>query len=89
VIRTTIVAVGALNATAVEPREVFREAIAGGAAAVVVLHNHPSGDPFPSPEDVALPRRLQSAGILVAIELMDHIVLGDARYCSLREMKRI
>jgi DNA repair protein RadC len=89
VIKTTVVAVGALNATAVEPREVFREAIAGGAAGVVVFHNHPSGDPYPSPEDVALTRRLQSAGNLVGVELMDHIVLGDARYCSLKEMRRI
>ena len=89
VIKTAVVAVGALNATAVEPREVFREAIAGGAAGIVVFHNHPSGDPYPSPEDVVLTRRLLSAANVVGIELMDHIVLGDARYCSLKEMNRI
>lgn len=86
VLRTTVVAVGTLNATVVEPRDVFREAMLGAAAAVVVFHNHPSGDPSPSPDDAALTRRLAAAGILMGIDLVDHIVLGDARYCSFKEM---
>ena len=86
VLRTTIIASGTLNATVVEPRDVFREAILGAAAALVVFHNHPSGDPLPSPDDVDLTRRLAAAGVLMGIDLVDHIVLGDARYCSLKAM---
>lgn len=86
VLRTTIVAVGTLNSTVVEPRDVLREAMLGGAAAVVVFHNHPSGDPTPSQDDVALTRRLSAAGRLMGIELVDHVILGDARYTSFKEM---
>lgn len=89
VLRTTVVAVGSLNSAAVEPREVFREAIIAAAAAIVVFHNHPSGDPTPSTDDEELTRRLKAAGTLVGIDLVDHVVLGDARYCSLKEMGRI
>ncbi len=89
VIRTAIVAVGTQNATVVEPRDVFREAVQGSAAAVVVFHNHPSGDPLPSPDDVALTRRLWAAGELLGVDLMDHVILGDARYYSFKEMKRL
>ena len=89
VLRTTVVAVGTLNSAAVEPREVFREAIAVGAAAVVAFHNHPSGDPSPSPDDIELTRRLRAAGRLIGIDLVDHVVLADARYCSLKELGRI
>jgi DNA repair protein RadC len=88
VLRTAVVAVGTLNSAAVEPREVFREAIVGQAAAIVVFHNHPSGDPTPSLDDEELTRRLRAAGVLVGIDLVDHIVLGDTRYCSLKEMGR-
>lgn len=80
-----VVSVGCLTASLVHPREVFQEAIAGRAAAVVVFHNHPSGDPEPSAEDLALTRRLASAGALLGIELLDHLVLGAARYVSLRD----
>ncbi len=89
VLKTSVVAVGTLNTTVVEPRDVFREAIVGGAAAVMVFHNHPSGDPTPSPDDVALTRRLVAAGTLMGIALVDHIVLGDVRYCSFREMGQL
>jgi DNA repair protein RadC len=88
VLRTTIVATGTLNTTIVLPRDVFREAMLGAAAAVVAFHNHPSGDPTPSPDDVELTRRLAAAGTLMGIELVDHIVLGDARYCSFKESGR-
>ena len=89
VLRTTVVAVGTLNSTVVEPRDVFREAIVGGAAAIVVFHNHPSGDPTPSRDDVALTRRLAAAGELMGITLVDHIIVGDARYCSFKEMGQL
>ncbi|MGC4081325.1 MAG: DNA repair protein RadC [Vicinamibacterales bacterium] len=80
VLRTTIVASGTLNSTIVQPRDVFREAVVGLAAAVVVFHNHPSGDPSPSQEDVELTRRLRAAGVLMGVDVVDHIVLGDVRY---------
>ncbi len=89
VIRTTVLAIGTLNTTVVQPRDVFREATLGSAAAVVVFHNHPSGDPTPSPDDVDLTRRLAAAGVLMGIDLVDHIILGDARYCSFKEMGRL
>jgi DNA repair protein RadC len=59
------------------------------AAAVVAFHNHPSGDPSPSPDDVELTRRLAAAGVLMGIDLVDHVILGDARYCSFKEMGRL
>ncbi len=89
VLRTTIVASGTLNTTIVQPRDVFREAMLGAAASIVAFHNHPSGDPTPSPEDVELTRRLRAAGLLIGIDVVDHVVLGDARYCSLKEMGQL
>ena len=89
VIRTAVVAVGTLNSTVVEPRDVFREAALGSAAAVVVFHNHPSGDPTPSPDDVDLTWRLKACGALLGIDLIDHVILGDARYYSFKEMGRL
>jgi len=86
VLRSAVLAIGTLNSSAVLPREVFREAAIGGAAAIVVFHNHPSGDPTPSREDVELTRRLAAAGALMGIDVIDHVVLGDTRYCSLKEM---
>jgi DNA repair protein RadC len=89
VLATTVLSIGTANATVVEPRDVFREAILGGATAVVVFHNHPSGDPSPSPEDAALTARLAAAGTLMGVALVDHVVLGDVRYCSFKEMGRL
>ena len=85
ILRTTIVSIGTLDASIVHPREVFREAAAAGAAALVLFHNHPSGDPEPSKDDVQLTRRMMAAGVLMGIDVIDHVILGDARYCSLRE----
>jgi DNA repair protein RadC len=84
VMRATVLSIGTLNSSVVEPRDVFREAAIGGATAIVVFHNHPSGDPTPSPDDVALTRRLVAAGALIGIEVVDHVILGDARYCSIK-----
>jgi DNA repair protein RadC len=85
VLRTTVVSIGTLDASIVHPREIFREATAAGAAALVLFHNHPSGDPEPSPDDVKLTQRLIAAGVLMGIDVIDHVILGDVRYCSLRE----
>ena len=85
VLRTTVVSVGTLDASIVHPREVFREATAAGAAALVLFHNHPSGDPEPSAEDVQLTRRLIAAGVLMGIDVIDHVILADVRFCSLKE----
>jgi len=85
VMRTTVVTVGTLDASIVHPREIFREAAAAGAAAIVVFHNHPSGDPEPSQEDVALTRRLIAAGVLMGIDVIDHLILGNVCYVSMKE----
>lgn len=89
VTQTKVLVSGTLNSSIVEPREVFREAALGSAAAIVVFHNHPSGDPTPSPEDVELTRRLAAAGALMGIDLVDHLVLGDVRYYSFKEMGQL
>ena len=77
--------VGTLNASLVHPREVFRAAIKCSSASLICVHNHPSGDPTPSPEDVALTKRLVEAGELVGIDVLDHIVIGEQQFISLKE----
>ena len=89
VLKTAVLSVGTLDASLVHPREVFREAAGGGAAAIVLFHNHPSGDPTPSGEDVALTARLVEAGQLMGIEVVDHLVLAGGRYCSFKERGRL
>ncbi|MCS7172204.1 MAG: DNA repair protein RadC [Armatimonadetes bacterium] len=76
---------GGLNGASVCAREVFREAVRRGAHAVILAHNHPSGNPEPSPEDIRLTERLREAGALLGIAVLDHLVIGDDRYTSLRE----
>ncbi|WP_419191770.1 JAB domain-containing protein [Engelhardtia mirabilis] len=83
-IRRHCVAVGTLTTSLVHPREVFGPAVREGAAAVLVAHNHPSGDPEPSSEDREVTRRLLDVGRLLGVPLLDHLVLGDGRYVSLR-----
>jgi DNA repair protein RadC len=80
---------GTLDSTLVHPREVFRAAILANAATIVVCHNHPSGDPTPSPDDFALTTRLVAAGELLGIPVVDHIVVGDGRYFSFKEAARL
>jgi DNA repair protein RadC len=82
---SAMVSRGTLDASLVHPREVFRLAIAGNAANVVFVHNHPSGDPEPSAEDVTLTERLVEAGRLLGIPVLDHIIIGDTNYVSLAE----
>jgi DNA repair protein RadC len=79
---------GSLDTTVVHPREVFRAAMLANAAAVILVHNHPSGDPTPSPEDVTLTQRLRAAGTLLGIDVLDHLVIGDGQYCSFVETGR-
>jgi len=80
------VSVGCLTSSLVHPREVFKPAILAGSAALLLAHNHPSGDPEPSADDIALTRRLIAAGQLLGIEVLDHLILGEAgRFVSLRE----
>ncbi|MBL8751418.1 MAG: DNA repair protein RadC [Planctomycetes bacterium] len=74
--------VGTCDSSPVHPREVFGPAIALAATAVVVAHNHPSGDPTPSPEDRAVTERLREAGTLLGVAVLDHVVIGDVRYYS-------
>ena len=80
-----IISIGCLDSAPVHPREVFRPAVRSGAAAVIVAHNHPSGDPEPSSEDIAVTERLIKAAGIVGIRLLDHIVVGQDRYVSMRE----
>lgn len=78
------VSIGDLSSSIVHPREVYKTAIALGAASIIVAHNHPSGDTSPSPEDVAVTKRLAEVGDLIGIELLDHLIIGDG-HVSMKE----
>lgn len=84
VLRIRVLSIGTLDSTPVHPRDVFREAARGGAAAIVLFHNHPSGDPVPSTEDVKLTRRVVEAGELMGIPVLDHVILSEVRFCSMK-----
>ena len=77
---------GSLNASIVHPRELFQRAILANCASLILAHNHPSGDPTPSPEDIALTRKLVEAGQLLDIPILDHVILGYGKYSSFKEM---
>ncbi|RDY66064.1 DNA repair protein RadC [Halobacillus litoralis] len=77
--------IGSLNASIVHPREVFKEAVKRSAASIICAHNHPSGDPTPSQEDIQVTRRLKECGKMIGIELLDHLVIGDRKFISLKE----
>jgi DNA repair protein RadC len=85
VIGQEMISKGSLNATVVHPREVFVAAIKRSGCSIICVHNHPSGDPTPSPEDIRLTERLVETGNVIGIEILDHIVIGDGRYISLKE----
>lgn len=85
VIGCETVSVGHLSGAPVRPREVFRLALRSGAAAIALAHNHPSGDPTPSSQDISLTRRLVEAGRILGIEVVEHLIVGDRQYVSLRE----
>lgn len=79
------ISVGSLNSSIVHPREVFIEAIKASSASIIICHNHPSGDPTPSQEDINVTRRITEAGKIIGIDLIDHIIIGDGKYISLKE----
>lgn len=79
------VSVGTVDMALISPRELFMEALQANAVAIILLHNHPSGDPTPSREDVRITRRVSEAGALVGIELLDHIIIGNQCFVSLKE----
>jgi DNA repair protein RadC len=85
VIHQQTVFIGSLNASIVHPREVFKEALKRSAASLLCFHNHPSGDPTPSREDIEVTKRLVDCGIMLGIEVLDHIIIGDKKYVSLKE----
>lgn len=76
---------GTVNASIITPREIFIEALLRQAVAIIALHNHPSGDPAPSNEDILLTRRIEEAGDIIGVKLLDHIIIGNNCYISLRE----
>ena len=79
------ISVGTVNSTLVSPREIFMEALRKNAVSVILLHNHPSGDPTPSKDDVLVTKRVHEAGEIIGIDLLDHIIIGDNCFISLRE----
>ena len=85
VIGEYVVSVGHLSGAPVHPRELFKEAVRRSSAAVVVVHNHPSGDPTPSGDDLALTRRLRDAGEILGINVLDHVIIGENDFVSLKE----
>jgi DNA repair protein RadC len=80
-----LISTGTLTESLVHPREVYKEAIRFSAAAIVLVHNHPSGEPTPSPEDIATTKRLTEAGKILGIDLLDHVIIGDGRWASLKD----
>jgi DNA repair protein RadC len=87
VLRREIISIGSLNASIVHPREVFIPALAVSAATLILAHNHPSGDPSPSEEDLAITRRITESGRLLGIELLDHVVVARDAYTSFKERR--
>jgi DNA repair protein RadC len=85
VIAKETLSIGSLNASIVHPREVFRAAIKRSSASIVCAHNHPSGDPTPSPEDIQITKRLVDVGTLIGIDVLDHLVIGHDCFYSLKE----
>jgi len=85
IIRRAQVSEGSLNQSIVHPREVFVPAVKESAAAIILVHNHPSGDPAPSSEDIAITRRLREAGDIMGIKILDHIIIGDGEFVSFVE----
>lgn len=79
------VSIGSLNSSIVHPREIFKTAILSNAASIILIHNHPSGDTTPSKEDINITYRIKESGKMLGIELLDHVILGDNSYSSLKE----
>ncbi|WP_334203991.1 RadC family protein [Clostridium tertium] len=80
-----VVSIGTLNSSLVHPREVFKVAILGNSASIIVAHNHPSGDPTPSKEDITITARLKEAGKIIGIDILDHLIIGEDKHISFKE----
>nr|WP_156129622.1 DNA repair protein RadC [Jeotgalibacillus malaysiensis] len=85
IIHQQTIFIGSLNSSIVHPREVFKEAFKRSAASIICAHNHPSGDPSPSKEDIDVTRRLVECGKMIGIEVLDHLIIGEKKYVSLKE----
>ncbi|MED4866045.1 DNA repair protein RadC [Heyndrickxia faecalis] len=85
VIHRQTIFIGSLNASIVHPREVFKEALRRSAASIICFHNHPSGDPSPSKEDIEVTKRLAECGKIMGIEILDHLIIGEKKFVSLRQ----
>ena len=85
ILKEETVSIGSLNASIVHPREVFKGALELSSASIIVIHNHPSGDPSPSGEDIMVTEKLCDGGKLLGIDVLDHIIIGDGRYVSLKD----
>ena len=85
VLKIETTAIGILSSSPVHPREVFKEAVRMSSAGLILAHNHPSGDPSPSQDDLLLTIRLREAGEILGIQVIDHVIFGDNRYVSLKE----
>lgn len=81
-----ILSIGTVNSTLIQPREVFIHALKRDAVTIIMLHNHPSGNPEPSPQDLDVTKRIRDAGDLIGVRLLDHIIIGDGRYVSMKEL---
>ena len=88
VIRIVTIAIGGLNSSVIEAREIFKEPIKLSSSKIILVHNHPSGNPFPSEKDVQLTKRIHDAGKLFGIELIDHIIIGNGVFASLKKMNQ-
>ncbi|MGB8216293.1 MAG: DNA repair protein RadC [Candidatus Methanoperedens sp.] len=89
IIREDTISIGSLNANVVHPREVFKIAVTYSAAHIIVAHNHPSGDPTPSREDIEITKQLVGAGKMMGIDVLDHVIIGDGRHFSMKEAGHI
>lgn len=85
VLRSKVITVGTLDSSLITPRELFREAITMNSASVIIAHNHPSGDPTPSRDDISVTKRLSQTGELIGIAVLDHLIIGDDRWVSLKD----
>jgi len=89
IIKEETISMGSLNANIVHPREVFKTALSESAAHIIVAHNHPSGDPTPSREDIEITKKLVETGKIIGIDLLDHVIIGDGRHFSMKEAGHI
>ncbi|MFA4955592.1 MAG: DNA repair protein RadC [Candidatus Methanoperedens sp.] len=89
ILKEEVISIGSLNANVVHPREVFKLALTESAAHIIVAHNHPSGDPTPSREDIEITKKLVETGNIMGITVLDHVIIGDGRHFSLKEAGHI